>query len=52
MKRSERLVDMVKYLLARPHTLIALPFFAVVMQIAMVQQNLQFQKIWQFYVKL
>ena len=28
MKRSERLVDMVKYLLARPHTLIALPFFA------------------------
>mgnify|MGYP001852551751 FL=1 len=28
MKRSERLVDMVKYLLARPHTLIALPFCA------------------------
>lgn len=28
MKRSERLVDTVKYLLARPHTLIALPFFA------------------------
>lgn len=28
MKRSERLVDMVKHLLARPHTLIALPFFA------------------------
>lgn len=28
MKRSERLVDMVKYLLVRPHTLIALPFFA------------------------
>lgn len=28
MKRSERLVDMTKYLLARPHTLIALPFFA------------------------
>lgn len=28
MKRSERLVDMVKYLMARPHTLIALPFFA------------------------
>lgn len=28
MKRSERLVDMVKYLLARPHTLIAVPFFA------------------------
>ena len=28
MKRSERLVDMVTYLLARPHTLIALPFFA------------------------
>lgn len=28
MKRSERLVDMVKYLLARPHTLIALSFFA------------------------
>lgn len=28
MKRSERLIDMVKYLLARPHTLIALPFFA------------------------
>lgn len=28
MKRSERLVDMVKYLLARPHTLIALQFFA------------------------
>lgn len=28
MKRSERLVDMVKYLLARPHTLIALTFFA------------------------
>lgn len=28
MKRSERLDDMVKYLLARPHTLIALPFFA------------------------
>lgn len=28
MKRSERLVDMVKYLLAHPHTLIALPFFA------------------------
>ncbi|GAB2065707.1 pur operon repressor [Lactobacillus gasseri] len=28
MKRSERLVDMVKYLLARSHTLIALPFFA------------------------
>lgn len=28
MKRSERLVDMVKYLLARPHTLIPLPFFA------------------------
>lgn len=28
MKRSERLVDMVKYLLERPHTLIPLPFFA------------------------
>ena len=28
MKRSERLVDMTQYLLARPHTLIALPFFA------------------------
>lgn len=28
MKRSERLVDMVKYLTAHPHTLIALPFFA------------------------
>lgn len=28
MKRSERLVDMTKYLMERPHTLIALPFFA------------------------
>lgn len=28
MKRSERLVDMTKYLLERPHTLISLPFFA------------------------
>lgn len=28
MKRSERLVDMVKYLMDHPHTLIALPFFA------------------------
>lgn len=28
MKRSERLVDMTKYLLEKPHTLIALPFFA------------------------
>lgn len=28
MKRSERLVDMTSYLMARPHTLIALPFFA------------------------
>lgn len=28
MKRSERLVDMTKYLLDRPHTLISLPFFA------------------------
>ena len=27
MKRSERLVDMTKYLLERPHTLISLPFF-------------------------
>ncbi|WP_251716660.1 pur operon repressor [Lactobacillus agrestimuris] len=28
MKRSERLVDMTKYLMQRPHTLISLPFFA------------------------
>lgn len=28
MKRSERLVDMTKYLLERPHTLISLPFFS------------------------
>lgn len=28
MKRSERLVDMTKYLMERPHTLISLPFFA------------------------
>lgn len=28
MKRSERLVDMTKYLMDRPHTLISLPFFA------------------------
>lgn len=28
MKRSERLVDMTKFLMERPHTLIALPFFA------------------------
>lgn len=28
MKRSERLIDMVKYLTSHPHTLIALPFFA------------------------
>lgn len=28
LKRSERLVDMTNYLLARPHTLISLPFFA------------------------
>ncbi|BAQ56640.1 pur operon repressor [Lactobacillus acetotolerans] len=27
MKRSERLVDMTKYLMERPHTLISLPFF-------------------------
>lgn len=48
MKRSERLVDIVKYLLARPHTLIALPF----LQIVMAQLNLQFQKTWQSCVKL
>ncbi|NRO22084.1 pur operon repressor [Lactobacillus helveticus] len=28
MKRSERLADMTKYLMERPHTLITLPFFA------------------------
>ncbi|RMC48007.1 pur operon repressor [Lactobacillus sp. ESL0225] len=28
MKRSERLVDMTKYLMERPHNLISLPFFA------------------------
>lgn len=28
LKRSERLVDMTNYLIARPHTLISLPFFA------------------------
>lgn len=28
MKRSERLVNMTKYLMERPHTLISLPFFA------------------------
>jgi purine operon repressor len=28
MKRSERLVDMTKYLMERPHDLISLPFFA------------------------
>lgn len=28
MKRSERLVNITKYLMARPHTLIPLPFFA------------------------
>lgn len=28
MKRSERIVDLTNYLLTRPHTLIALPFFA------------------------
>lgn len=28
MKRSERLVDMTKYLMERPHTLISAPFFA------------------------
>lgn len=44
MKRSERLVDMTKYLLERPHTLISLPF----LQIVIMQLNHQSQKILQF----